>query len=216
VYGEGQPPLREDQAPHPEDPYGIAKLAVELDLQAAARMWGLKHVTFRPHNVYGEYQNIGDPYRNVIGIFMNQIMRGEPMTIFGDGTQQRAFTYVGDIAPIIAGAPWVPEATGEVFNLGADIPYTVNELAREVASAMGVPDHPVVHLDARKEVHVAYSDHTKAERIFGKHAATSLSAGLAKMATWAKAAGSRMGKPFEGVEVDKGLPPSWLRLVQPK
>src|SRR5437870_11883514 len=74
VYGPITPPMRETDAPAPEDPYGIAKLSVELDLAAAHRMFGLRYVIFRPHNVYGEYQNLGDPYRNVLGIFMNQIM----------------------------------------------------------------------------------------------------------------------------------------------
>ncbi|MEM7392899.1 MAG: NAD-dependent epimerase/dehydratase family protein, partial [Verrucomicrobiota bacterium] len=71
VYGANQVPMTEDLTPEPEDPYGIAKYAVELDLPEAARMFGLNHVIFRPHNVYGERQNIGDPYRNVIGIFFN-------------------------------------------------------------------------------------------------------------------------------------------------
>ena len=106
-------------------------------------MFGLPFVIFRPHNVYGEYQNLGDPYRNVIGIFMNQIMQGKPMTIFGDGEQQRAFSYVGDIAPFIAQSPWTDGARNEVFNIGADCAYSVNELAKEVASAMGRPDHPI-------------------------------------------------------------------------
>lgn len=91
VYGPNQVPMREDLTPRPEDPYGIGKYAVELDLKAAHEMFGLDYVIFRPHNVYGEYQNIGDKYRNVIGIFMNRVMQGQPMPIFGDGTQSRAF-----------------------------------------------------------------------------------------------------------------------------
>ena len=83
---------------------------MELDLRAARRMFGLDSIVFRPHNVYGERQHIGDRYRNVIGIFMNQLMRGEPMTIFGDGTQTRAFSYIGDVAPLIARAIDVPAA----------------------------------------------------------------------------------------------------------
>ncbi len=104
VYGVNQLPMREELVPSPEDPYGIAKLAVEQDLRASRQLFGLNYVIFRPHNVYGERQNIGDRYRNVIGIFMSQILRGEPLTIFGDGSQTRAFTYVGDIAPVIAQA----------------------------------------------------------------------------------------------------------------
>ena len=83
--------MTEELSPQPEDPYGVAKYAVELDLRAAHEMFGLDYTIFRPHNVYGEHQNIGDRYRNVVGIFMNQIMQDEPMTIFGDGTQTRAF-----------------------------------------------------------------------------------------------------------------------------
>src|SRR6266536_2892022 len=97
VYGVNQLPMTEDLTPSPEDPYGIGKYAVELDLAAARRLFGLNSIIFRPHNVYGEGQNIGDPYRNVIGIFMNQVMRGQQMTIFGDGTQTRAFSYIDDV-----------------------------------------------------------------------------------------------------------------------
>jgi UDP-glucose 4-epimerase len=213
VYGPIKPPMRESDTPAPEDPYGIAKLSVELDLAAAHRMFGLRYVIFRPHNVYGEYQNLGDPYRNVIGIFMNQIMQGQPMTIFGDGTQQRAFSYVGDIVPAMASSPWVPAAGGEVFNIGADVPYSVTDLARTVAAAMGAPNHSIQYLPARLEVHTAYSDHTKAARVFGPGAQTSLEAGVRRMAAWAKTSGVRSGKPFEGVEISRNMPESWRRLT---
>src|SRR5262249_27124532 len=96
VYGSAQPPMIEETMPLPEDSYGIAKYAVECELKTSYEMFGLNYIIFRPHNVYGEHQNIGDRYRNVIGIFMNQIMRGQPLTIFGDGSQTRAFTYIDD------------------------------------------------------------------------------------------------------------------------
>src|SRR2546427_7306493 len=213
VYGPITPPMRETDVPTPEDPYGIAKLSVELDLAAAHRMFGLRYVIFRPHNVYGEYQNLGDPYRNVIGIFMNQIMQGRPMSVFGDGTQQRAFSYVGDIAPRIAESPWLEAARNEVINIGADVPCTVNELAHEVAAALGVPQHPIEHLPQRNEVQFAYSDHSKATRIFGASRETPLREGLEGMARWAKVAGVRQGKAFEGVEVNRNMPPSWRRMM---
>jgi UDP-glucose 4-epimerase len=215
VYGAVEPPMREDQQPRPEDPYGIAKLAVEHDLAAARRMFGLPYVIFRPHNVYGEYQNLSDPYRNVIGIFMNQVMRGEPMTIFGDGTQRRAFSYVGDIVPAIAEAPWVPGARDQVFNLGADESYSVNDLAFRVSRAMGQPDHPIEQLPGRNEVRIAYSDHSKFERVFGASPQTPLDEGLSLMARWALEAGSREGKRFKGVEVIRNLPPRWKALLDP-
>src|SRR5690349_12215956 len=137
VYGSGQSPLTEAMLPIPEDSYGIAKLAVEQELKISHEMFGLDYIIFRPHNVYGERQNIGDRYRNVVGIFMNQILRGEPLTIFGDGEQERAFTHISDVAPIIAEAINFPAARNEIFNVGADVPFTVNLLAKVVAAAMG-------------------------------------------------------------------------------
>lgn len=213
VYGAIAPPMREDQTPHPEDPYGVAKLAVELDLAAARAMFGLRYVIFRPHNVYGEYQNLADPYRNVVGIFMNQMMRGKAMTIFGDGTQQRAFSYVGDVAPLIAESPWTPGARDQIFNVGADTPFTVNDLARQIAVVMGKPGHPVEHLPARNEVQVAYSDHLKAERVFGRRAHLPLAQGLARMARWVRGVGIDPGQPFAGIEITRNMPPSWQRLT---
>jgi UDP-glucose 4-epimerase len=208
VYGALEPPMREDMVPKPEDPYGVAKLAVEMDLYAARHMFGLDYVVFRPHNVYGEYQNIGDRYRNVVGIFMNQLMQGQPLTIFGDGEQQRAFTYVGDIAPVMARSATTPEAYGEVFNVGADRPYTVNQLAVAVQDAMGMQGS-LKHLEARNEVVFAFSDHSKLERIFGKQRETTLEEGLARMAPWAKSTGARKSGAFGNIEIERGLPPSW-------
>jgi UDP-glucose 4-epimerase len=211
VYGAIEPPMTEATQAVPEDPYGIAKLAVEMDLRAAHEMFGLNYVVFRPHNVYGEYQNLSDPYRNVVGIFMKQIREGQPMGVFGDGTQQRAFSYIGDIAPLIAKAPHVPGALNEIFNVGADSPYTVNQLAAEVARAMGQPQWPTTHLAPRNEVHFAWSDHSKARAVFGAAPQTGLEEGLARMANWARNAVMRPAKRFEEIEISRNMPPSWLQ-----
>lgn len=211
VYGDAPVPMTEEMKPDPEDPYGIAKYAVEMDLRAAHEMFGLDYVIFRPHNVYGEYQNIGDRYRNVVGIFMNQILRDEPMTIFGDGEQQRAFSYVGDLVGPMAEAPWIDRARNRVFNIGADEPYSVNRLAEEVARAMDAPGHPVTHLPPRNEVKVAYSDHSAVRDVFGERSRTGLREGLARMADWVREVGSRTSQEFDEIEVRKHLPPSWVR-----
>ena len=209
VYGAGQVPMVETLTPEPEDSYGIAKRAVELELITSREVFGLDFVTFRPHNVYGELQNTGDRYRNALGIFMNQIMDGVPMSIFGDGEQQRAFTYVGDITPHIADAPWTPGARGEIFNIGADQPYTVNELAQLVRQAMGAPYHPIIHHAARNEVAVAFSDHSKAQSVFAAQPITPLTEGIDRMARWARKQGPRSTEPFTAIEIMKNLPPSW-------
>jgi UDP-glucose 4-epimerase len=210
VYGAGQVPMVESLRPEPEDSYGIAKFTVEQELEVSKRMFDLDYVIFRPHNVYGELQNIGDRYRNVLGIFMNQILNGQPLSLFGDGEQTRAFSYVQDIAPAIADAPMTSGARSEIFNVGADVPYTVNYLANTVREAMGVPNHPIRYLDARDEVKHAFSDHSKAKQVFGLAASTSLEDGVNRMVEWAKDHGPRATNRFSGIEIEKKLPPFWL------
>src|SRR3989344_102291 len=208
VYGDGKLPLREDAEPHPEDPYGIAKCAVELDLKNSLKMFGLNHIIFRPHNVYGERQNIGDKYRNVLGIFMNQIMQEKPLTIFGDGEQKRAFSYIGDIAPIIANSIFNTNAYNQIFNIGADEPVSVNHLAKLISEIFGT-QAPITHLSERNEVKFAYSDHTKVKEVFGYDSKISLEEGIRRMAKWAKIAGPRKSEEFKNIEIEKNLPSAW-------
>jgi UDP-glucose 4-epimerase len=209
VYGAGQTPMTEAMIPQPEDSYGIAKRAVEQELAASHEMFGLDYVIFRPHNVYGELQNIADRYRNVLGIFINNILQGEPLPIFGDGEQTRAFSYVGDVIPDIADAPFTSGARLEIFNVGADEPYSVNQLADVVRVAMGEPDHPIVHHEARNEVKHAFSDHAKIRAVFGTRAGTPLEEGVRRMCAWARRHGPRATKAFAAVEIEKNLPASW-------
>jgi UDP-glucose 4-epimerase len=209
VYGKGQLPMREDLTPLPEDPYGIAKLAVEQDLLCAHEMFGLNSIIFRPHNVYGEYQNLGDKYRNVVGIFMNQLMQGIPLSIFGDGNQTRAFSYIGDISPVIAQSVHTEAAYNRTFNIGADVEYTVNQLAHEICEVMGTPGQ-INFLPARNEVQHAYADHSLVKSIFPSQTSTPLRDGLARMAAWAKMEGVKKSMDFDPIEIKENLPPSWL------
>jgi UDP-glucose 4-epimerase len=214
VYGAGQLPMSEDMTPQPEDPYGISKYAVEMDLKAAAGLFGLRYTVFRPHNVYGERQNISDRYRNVIGIFMNNVLQEKPLPVFGDGLQTRAFSHIDDVAPIIARAPLVPASEDEIYNIGADTPYSILELAREVASAFGVePD--VEHLPARHEVVHAFSDHAKVRDAFDPPEPIDLHTGIQRMAAWVKEHGPRAAVEFNGrIEVPRLLPQSWMAAGQ--
>jgi UDP-glucose 4-epimerase len=212
AYGAAVPPIRETTPMHPEDPYGISKYAVELDLKAAQQLFGMDYVIFRPHNVYGPHQNIADKYRNVIGIFMNQILNNKPMTIFGDGEQTRAFSYIDDVAPLIAKGPLIPEARNQEFNVGAEKPWSLNQLATLVSKAMGVPDHKLVHLDKRFEVQNAEATHSKIKCYFDPGRVVPLDKGLKATADWVKAR-TKGFKPveFHAVEVKFKMPPSWVR-----
>lgn len=210
VYGNNEPPLTESQQPRPVDPYGIAKYAVELDLINAHELFGLDYIVFRPHNVYGIRQNIGDKYRNVIGIFMNQILQGEPLTIFGNGEQTRAFTHINDIAPYIANSVNIPQAKNAVFNIGSDSVSSVKELAVAVSKAMQ-SEINITYLKERKEVVHAYADHGNFNKVFNPGEHVSLECGLAEMAAWVKTHGARTSSEFENIEITKNLPESWKR-----
>jgi UDP-glucose 4-epimerase len=202
-------PFIEELPQHPEDPYGISKHAVELDLKAAHEMFGLNFVVFRPHNVYGPRQNIADKFRNAIGIFMNQIMHDEPMTIFGDGKQTRGFSYIDDVSPFIAVSPEVPEALQQGFFVGSDTAYSVNDLANAVAKAMGVPSN-LKHLEARNEVADAYASHEKLRCFFNPPPPVALEVGLARTAQYAKSIGKFEPTGFTDIEVWDKMPPSWV------
>jgi UDP-glucose 4-epimerase len=213
VYGRGQLPMTEAMTPVPEDPYGIAKYAAELDLAAAKEMFGLDYTVFRPHNVYGERQNIADKYRNVIGIFMNAILRDAPMPIFGDGLQTRAFSHVDDVAPLIARSPLVAASAGETFNVGADQPYTILDLANLIAEVFEV-EPQLEHLPARNEVVHAFSDHSKLRAAFDPPPAIPLEDGIRRMAAWVKEHGAMEPVEFQtGIEVERNLPPSWRSIA---
>ena len=208
VYGARKPPMREDDEPRPEDPYGIAKWAVEQDLRTTHEMFGLPYVIFRPHNVYGEHQNLGDRYRNVVGIFMNQLLQGKPLTVFGDGQQTRAFSYIGDVAPWIAWAPEIQGARNQTFNIGADEEYSVKALAEATMEALEIRGE-LRHLPARQEVVHAYADHSRARRVFGIGPRVALRDGLRRMAIWARTTGIRKSRRFENIEIERGLPAVW-------
>jgi UDP-glucose 4-epimerase len=145
----------------------------------------------------------------VVGIFMNQLMQGKPLTVFGDGLQTRAFSYIGDVAPWIARSPETGAALNQVFNIGADKEHSVKALAEATMDALGLHGE-LRYLPARPEVVHAYADHAKARRIFGIDSPVSLEDGLRQMASWAKKAGIRKSRRFDAIEIERGLPTVWL------
>ena len=212
VYGHGSPPFTESQLPCPDDPYGIAKYAVELDLKLAHDMFNLDYSIIRPHNVVGLYQNIWDRYRNVIGIWIRKILNGEPVSIFGDGTQVRAFS---DISFYMAPFELLMHdrgTDGETFNIGADKYYTIDEAADvliEVANEFGYSPKKQ-YLEKRNEVHTAYCDHTKAKELLGFEDNTDLKDAMASMFRWALEQPERDIKAMD-YEIEKNMYSFWKK-----
>ena len=208
VYGKGDPPFKEDQQPSPEDPYGISKYAVEMDLEQARRQFGLNYSIVRPHNVIGIRQNIWDRYRNVIGIWIRRILRGESITIFGDGKQKRAFSDIKFcLEPL---RKLLTECNGEILNIGSDREYTLNEVAdilQEVAGEFGFRAD-IEHLEERHEVKNAYCNHAKARDLLNFIDGTNLRETMREMFVWAMKQGDREVKDME-YEIEKGMYKFW-------
>ncbi len=214
VYGHPQTtdPFDESTVPYPCDPYGIGKLACEQHIRAFRDYYGGPDFTiFRPHNVFGPHQNIADPYRNVVGIFLRSALQGEPMPIFGDGSQTRSFSYISPVAGAIAAAPWTPEAAGKVVNIGGDESMSVRTLAETVARVMDVPCR-IRQLEPRAEVLHAHCRHDLARRLFpdAYQETVHIAEGLRRTSEFV--CRQQIPEPTEcpcPIEIFDRLPPAW-------
>ena len=218
VYGKQQVPFRETMEPHPEDIYGITKAAMEQQTKVMSQVYGFPYVIIRPHNVYGKLQNLADPYRNVITIFINCLMHDKPFYIYGDGTQERAFSYIDDVIDPMITAAFSKKAEGKIFNLGSDIALSLNQLAsvilEEFFESAAIPKKflPIHMPDRPQEVKYAYSDHTQAKKILGYHAKTELAEGIRKTIAWARTLGPQKFQYLDHMDLDHpNLPSTWKK-----
>lgn len=209
VMGGQTPPFTEEMNPSPIDVYGAGKLFCEHSLKSAHDLWGLNYNIWRCHNVVGRRQALSDGYRNFATIAIRAIMERRPIPIFSTGGQTRAFTPIQDVSLPVCAALEREHAWNETFNLGADKPYSVMELAQMISDAMGVKLE-VQFFPARHEAEHAYSDHTKARRFFPEELDTvSLQEEIKAMAEWAVTQKLRPVSKFSALEITKGLPSAW-------
>ena len=207
VYGSIMPPYLESDKLHPEDPYGIAKYACELDIEQAHRMFGLNYTILRPHNVYGPKQNLADKYRNVVSIFLRAAIKNKPINIFGDGNQIRCWTYIDDLIPQFEQC--LDEKISGIYNIGSSNPNTVNDLAKMVKQIF--PKVRIKYQPARQEVINAQSNHSKAVDEFGE-CSTSLKDGIDLFLEWINNNKHLLDvktKKFKNIEIEEGLPNVW-------
>ncbi|MBO3699736.1 NAD(P)-dependent oxidoreductase [Roseivirga sp. E12] len=207
VYGRGTPPFDEEDQPAPIDPYGIAKYACELDIKVAAEQHGLDWCIIRPHNVYGINQNIWDSYRNVLGIWMLQNMTGQPMTIFGDGSQKRAFSSIDDCLKPLWNAATYDGASKQIINLGSAIEYSIKDAAEILKEVMGSGE--LLFLEQRHEVKDAHPTWQKSIELLNFEDKTNLHTGLSIMWEWAKQLPKRDRFVWSSYELERGLYGFW-------
>jgi len=216
VYGHGYGGIfDESQQQAPIDPYGVAKYACEMDIQIAGEQHGLDWCIIRPHNVYGIKQNIWDKYRNVLGIWMYQYLNGMDITVFGDGEQTRAFSYIDDSLEPLWNAAIKPEASKEIINLGGVGEISINKAAETLVNVLqkeeGINDFtiPIRYLEARHEVKHSIPTYQKSVDILGFEHKTSLKKGLTEMWKWAKQQPMRERFVWPSYELEKGIYSFW-------
>jgi UDP-glucose 4-epimerase len=208
VYGALQTPFKETDKPEPEDLYGISKLAMEQSLKVLSKIHDFEYVITRPHNVYGPRQNMNDPYRNVATIFMNQLMKGLPYVIYGDGKQKRCFSYIDDVVDALYKCGF-DNVGGGVFNVGADKAYTINELSDVIQAVSGIRIPPKFVDDRPQEVKLAVSDHTLAKKHLGYVDKTPLIEGIKLTWEYAKNMGPQKAT-LDQVELPNNkMPKNW-------
>lgn len=207
VYGENKTPFDESYVPNPVDPYGVAKYACEMDIRVAGEQHGLDWCIIRPHNVYGKNQNIWDKYRNVLGIWMNLHLNGKPLSIYGDGEQTRAFSYINDSIEPLWNAAILPEASKQIINLGGIYETSINSACDTLIKVMG--GGTKIYLEKRHEVKHAYSTYQKSIDILKFKHKTNLEEGLVDMWNWAVKQPKRSQFIWDKYEVEKGIYNYW-------
>jgi UDP-glucose 4-epimerase len=200
AYGNIKAPFKETMRPEPEDIYGLAKFSMEETLKILSNVHGFEYVIARPHNVYGPNQSFITPYRNVIALWMNALMKGEPYVIYGTGGQKRAYTYVDDLIDGLYKCGF-EDVAGEIFNLGADETYSLTELSDILQEITGGKLPPTHLPDRPQEVKISYEDHSKAKKILKYKTRVSLKEGLKRTWKYAQSIG-----PQELVYTDIELP----------
>jgi UDP-glucose 4-epimerase len=208
VYGNQIPPFNENMVPSPIDPYGIAKFSIEQDIISANNQFGLKYNIIRPHNVLGIYQNIWDRYRNVIGIFIRRVLNNEPILIYGDGEQTRAFSDIKYYMEVFENL--ILKFNNQTYNIGAEKYYSINEIAtivQNIGIKFGYHSN-IEYGEARHEVKHAYCDHTKAIQDLNFTDNTNINELIENVFTWAMSQPSREVKNMN-YEVDKNIYKYW-------
>ena len=209
VYGLGNPPFDEKHIPSPVDPYGVAKYACEMDIKIAGEQHKLDWCIIRPHNVYGRNQNIWDKYRNVLGIWMYQKLNKEPFTIFGDGSQKRAFSYIDDCLAPLWKAATEAKTSKEIINIGTNIETKLIDAAIALREVVGGAEFHF--LEQRHEVQNAFSTHHKSTDLLHYQDNTQLKDGLINMWEWVKLQPIRKRMEWDKYELDKGMYGFWKK-----
>jgi UDP-glucose 4-epimerase len=210
-YGAQQTPFQESYAPKPQDPYGIAKVASEELVKNICDTHNLEWAILVPHNIIGPRQKFDDPFRNVASIMSNRMLQGKQPIIYGDGTQQRCFSFIGDVVEPTFVACTQDVALSQVINIGPDEEtITINELAEKLAGIIGFDLDPIYTTGRPQEVKLATCSSDKARDLLGYETKTNLDQGLTELVEWIREQGTREFDYHLPIEIDSDkVPATW-------
>jgi nucleoside-diphosphate-sugar epimerase len=180
VYGTRRDlPVREDLPLDPISPYGVAKLAAERYCVSFTRVYHqFETVVLRYFNVFGPRQSPFSQYAAMVPLFITAIARGEPVTIEGDGEQSRDFTYVSNVVDATIRAAEAPNASGQILNVSAGVPATVNAVAESIGRILGKPVERLTLPPRAGDIRASWADTTRARDLLGYEPAVELEDGL--------------------------------------
>jgi UDP-glucose 4-epimerase len=182
VYGDDpELPKRESMRATPTAPYGVEKLASELYLAACGKLYGVETVTLRYFNVFGPRQDPSSPYSGVISLFVNRALRGEKITIFGDGKQSRDFVFIDDVVEANMRAATVPGISGKTFNVAAGKETTLEELVNMLERVIGKPVERAYAERRSGDIYKSLADISTTERELGYEPRVTVEGGLSRL-----------------------------------
>ena len=183
IYGNREGAVVEHDAPAPQSPYAIEKLASEHYLQVWSGLYGVETVTLRYFNVFGPRQDPSSPYSGVVSIFAERLKKGLPVTLYGDGAQTRDFVAVADVVEANLRAGTVAGVSGQAFNVARGAATSINDLYAALARPFGAP--APVYAEARVgDVRHSRADVSKAADLLGFRAKLTVSEGLERLLAW--------------------------------
>ena len=207
-YGNQKTPYTESMTPKPEDPYGIAKVAAEDTLKLLSEVHGMNYNIAVPHNIVGPNQKYDDPFRNVMSIFINRNLQGKPSIIYGDGLQERCFSYIDDVIYCLEKLALDKGINKEIINIGPDEETTtVLELSKMVANETRFNGNPIFVKDRPKEVKFASCSSNKARKLLGYKTKTSLQDSIKLTADYIRQRGIRKFNYNLPLEINSEITP---------
>lgn len=209
VYGSAIPPFREGDKCEPEDIYAVSKLSNEMSLKIMANVHGFEYVILRPHNIFGPRQNMNDPYRNVVTIFINKLLHGLPFTIYGNGNTYRCFSYVKDVTEAIS-KTISANVSGLIINVGSDHVITIKQLADMVQEVSEIKIPPLYLPLRPQEVSYSAVDHTLCKDKLG-YTDTDFKEALKETWEYCKSLGPQESNFIEPEITSNLLPANWVQ-----